>query len=232
MTKFIAILIALFTSLALAKTGLPQTVSYRVAPYGFSEIADLERAKIDTIKISSIVGVKKNAIEKINHEINKKISELKNNIIRCRAFAKPHPWSFEFKFEKIETSEIYISVVFEKFMFCGGSPSIEKFAYIFSNKTGDFVSPANVAEDLFKKMHSPFPILYKDQLQLHEDTIEKMVEDSKRLLGTYNEKCDFYLNNITYKFWPSLNLIFLFPEFRQANSSCQKEYVLEIKNVD
>ena len=220
------IIIAALALTASAGISSATNIKFEVAPHFFGA-ENIKRSKIEDLQISHIPGVKKNTIDKINLTLKNNIMNLKKSVTDCSIMAKPHPWSFRFKFEKITVSDDYINVIFEKFTVCTGSPDIEKVAYIFSKK-GEVVPPAKAARDLFGKTRIPRPALHNDQLKLDEDTTKKMIEDSKRLLGAYDEECYRYLNNISYKFWTEGDLVFLFPEFVQPASSCQKEYVIEI----
>jgi hypothetical protein len=54
-----------------------------------------------------------------------------------------------------------------------------------------------------------------------------MIDDSKKLIKNYANRCDFYLKNSMHRVWVDGKNLILFPEFIQPESICQKEYLIQ-----
>jgi len=138
---------------------------------------------------------------------------------------------YNLTFEKALLSEKYLSVVFDKSTVCAGSPDIEKEARVFSLPSGNLVPSKTLLKQVFSAAKLDAGVTTdKELINLEGDVVNTMIDESKATLKTYDNRCDFYLKNRSYRIWMDGKNLILFPEFIQYTSFCQKEYVIQPKD--
>jgi hypothetical protein len=204
-----------------------QSRSETPAHYKIRESKPIRDASVQVVSFDSIAGLDKSAIRKVNAALIAASTSFGKEAKECGAAAQGHPWGYELRLEKILLSEKYLSVVFSKSTVCAGSPDLEKEARVFSLPTGNLVS----SKALFKQFFPTAKLITTtstnmELIDLDEEMIETMINDSAEVLKNYDDQCEFYLKNSSYRIWiDGKNLIF-FPEFAQPQSFCQKEYLI------
>ncbi|MCS0581409.1 hypothetical protein NX784_07380 [Massilia pinisoli] len=200
------------------------------ARYKIRESKPMKDVAIQIVSFDSVDGLDKNAIRRINAILNAVSTSFGKEAKECGAVAQGHPWGYELKLEKILPSEKYLSVVFSKSTVCGGSPDLEKEARVFSLPTGDLVPPNTLFKQLFPRAKIVSTASkYKELVDLDEEMVETMINDSEATLKNYDDKCEFYLKNTSYRIWIDGQNLILFPEFLQPQSFCQKEYLIRFE---
>lgn len=195
--------------------------------YKISDSKPIKEASIQIVSFHIISGMNQPAVRKVNAALTAAATAFSKEAKQCRAAAQDHPWGYKLSLEKVLLSEKYLSVVFFKSTVCAGSPDIEKEARVFSLPTGRLV-PSRV---LFKKIFPTAKLdtstsTNKELIDLEDEMIETMISDSKDIFKNYDNRCDFYLRNTSYRIWMDEKNLILFPEFIQTDSFCQKEYAI------
>jgi hypothetical protein len=173
-----------------------------------------------------IAGMDQGAVRRVNATLIAASAAFGREATQCGAAAQEHPWEYKSALEKVLLSERYMSVVFAKSTVCAGSPDIEKEARVFSLPNGNLV-PAKV---LFKRIFPTAKLVTsisknKYLIDLDEEMVEALINDSKVVLKNHDSRCEFYLKNSLYRIWMDGKNLILFPEFIQPQSFCQKEYI-------
>lgn len=185
---------------------------------------------IQQVKLESAEELNKKTIERINLQLAGALKEFANNSEECRVGAQGHPWEFRSKIEKVLRSTKYISFVFSRSTVCGGSPDFERDPIVFSSKTGDRIFATNLFKEVFPEKELKKRIFPSNNLiKLNADMIEALIKDTKTEISDYNEECDYYLKNTSYRIWVENGKMVFFPEFTQSESDCQKEYFIKIQ---
>lgn len=211
--------ILLWTAQSLAAT----PVNYKVR-----NSKPMKDVSIQIVSFNAVSGLDQNAIEKVNATLKATSSSFSREAKECSTYAQGHLWGYELSLDKILLSEKYLTVVFAKSTVCAGSPDIEKEARVFSLPTGNLVPAKTLLKKIFPTAK---PITgastNRELIDLDEEMIENMIDDSKKLLKNYDTQCDHYLRNSSYRIWMDGKNLILFPEFLQSQSICQKEYVMQ-----
>ena len=199
------------------------SVSYKI-----HESKPMRNASIQIVSLDAVDGLSQSAINKVNAALIAASASFGKEANECHAAAHGHPWGYELAFDKALLSEKYLIIVFTKSTVCAGSPDIEKEARVFLLSTGNFVP----AKTLFKQIFpSTKPLanasMNKELINLEDEMVETMINDSKEILKNYDKRCDFYLKNSSYRIWMDGKNLILFPEFIQSQSFCQKEYLIQ-----
>ena len=146
---------------------------------------------------------------------------------KCHDAAQGHPWGYTSALEKIVLTEKYISLVFAREMVCAGSPDFERDPIVFSVKDGSVISADNLFKNEFPGAKlSPNFSSDKRLVVPDAEVIERLIDDSKTASNDFDEKCEYYLKNTTYKIWVEGKSMLFFPEFLQTDANCQKEYTI------
>jgi hypothetical protein len=204
-------------------------VKYKVSALEYSgEKKIAKNISIQKVEFESVAGMDQKFVKAINFGLNQTFKNFENEAKKCGGMAQGHPWNYESKFEKVLLSRRYMSVVFSKSTVCAGSPDIEKESRVFSVKNGSLIPAIALAKEVLPSAKiSQGVTANKDLVRLDEETAEAMIDDSKTALKNYDEKCEFFLKNTSYRIWVDGKNLVLFPEFVQPNSFCQKEYIIE-----
>jgi hypothetical protein len=217
--------LAAFAAVSLSVSQAHATASFN---YKVGDSKPIEEASIQTVSFDAIAGMDKDAVKKVNAALMTASAAFGREAKQCGAAAQGHPWGYKLTFEKVLLSEKYLSVVFDKSTVCAGSPDIEKEARVFSVPTGNLVP----SKTLFKRVLPAAKLVAgvspnKELIDLDEETVETMIDDSKAMLKNYDNRCEFYLKNSSYRIWVEGKNLVLFPEFIQPQSFCQKEYLIQ-----
>lgn len=196
--------------------------------YKVRDSKPMKDASVQIVSFDALAGTDQIAIKKINTALIAASASFSKEAKECSTYAEGHPWGYELTLEKVLLSKKYLSVVFSKSTVCAGSPDIEKEARIFSLPTGDVVP----ARTLFKQIFPKAKLLIgaptnKELIRLDEEMAKTMIDDSKEVLKVYDEQCEFFLKNTSYRIWMDGKNMILFPEFIQPESICQKEYLIQ-----
>jgi len=196
--------------------------------YKIRDSKPIKEASIQTVSFDAIAGMDQNALKKVNAALMDTSAVFGREAKQCGAAAQGHPWGYNLTFEKVLLSENYLSVVFDKSTVCAGSPDIEKEARVFSLPAGNLVPPKTLFKRIFPAAKLPTGVsTNKELIDLDEAMVETMIDDSKAMLKIYDNRCEFYLKNSSYRIWMDGKNLILFPEFIQPESFCQKEYVIQ-----
>jgi hypothetical protein len=207
-----------------------QSQSHTPAVYKVRESKPLKDASVQIVSFDSIPGLDQSAIRKVNSTLIAASASFGKEAKQCSAAAQGHPWGYELRLEKILLSEKYASVVFSKSTVCAGSPDIEKEARVFSLPTGNLVPSKTLFKQLFPTAKLITTTSTNEELiDMDEEMIETMINDSEKILKNYDGECEFYLKNSSYRIWVDGKNLILFPEFAQPQSFCQKEYLIRPK---
>jgi len=198
--------------------------------YKIRDSKPIKEVLIQTVSFDAIAGMDQDALEKVNAALMAASTVFGKEAKQCGAAAQGHPWEYNLTFEKVLLSEKYLSVVFDKSTVCAGSPDIEKEARVFSLPTGNLVPSKALFKQVFPAAKPVVGVsMNRELIDLDEEMVETMIDDSKTVLKTYDNRCDFYLKNSSYQIWMDGKNLILFPEFIQPESFCQKEYVIQPK---
>jgi len=186
---------------------------------------------IQTVSIDTAFGMDRKSISNVNAALTAVSADFDKEAKQCRASAQGHPWEYASAVEKVLLSEKYLSVVFSKWAACAGSPIIQKEARVFSLQTGKLIP----SRSLFKQLLPSAKIVTgistnKELIRLDETMAETMIKDSKGILKTHDDRCNFYLKTTSYRIWIDGKNLILFPDFVQPSSFCQKEYLIRVTN--
>jgi hypothetical protein len=222
--------LVLATCIAMSSSAA-QSQAVPQASYKVRDSKPMKDASVQIVSFDAVAGLDQSAIRKVNAALMAASALFGREAKECRAAAQGHPWGYQLAFEKILPSEKYLSVVFSKSTVCAGSPDIEKEARVFSIPNGDLV-PARV---LFKRVFPSAKLVTgvstnKELIDLDEKLVEAMINDSREVLKNYDDRCDFYLKNSSYRIWMDAKNVILFPEFIQPESICQKEYLIQLED--
>ncbi|WP_198120530.1 hypothetical protein [Massilia rhizosphaerae] len=198
------------------------------ASYKVRDSKPMKDASIQIVSFEAVAGLDESAIKKINSTLIAASASFGKEAKKCSAYAEGHPWGYKLTLEKVLLSEKYLSVVFAKSTVCAGSPDIEKEARVFSIPSGNVVPSRILFHQIFPSAKLATGVsTNKELIDLDEEMVESMIGDSKELLRNYDNRCDFYLKNSSYRVWMDGKNLVLFPEFVQPESFCQKEYVIQ-----
>jgi hypothetical protein len=187
----------------------------------------MKDASIQIVSFEAVAGLDEIAIKKINTALIAASTSFGKEAKECSAYAEGHLWGYKLTLEKVLLSKKYLSVVFAKSTVCAGSPNIEKEARVFSIPSGDVVPSRTLFHQIFPEAKLTTGVSRsKELIDLDGEMVESMIDDSKELLKNYDNQCDFYLKNSSYRIWMDGKNLILFPEFIQPESFCQKEYVI------
>lgn len=210
-------------SLSVSQAHATESFSYKVR-----DSKPTNEASIQTVSFDTIAGMDQDALKKVNAALMATSTAFGREAKQCGAAAQGHPWGYNLTFEKVLLSEKYLSVVFDKSTVCVGSPDIEKEARVFSLPTGNLVPSKTLFKRVFPSAKLSAGVsTNKELVDLDEEMVETMIDDSKAMLKTYDSRCEFYLKNSSYRIWMNGTKLILFPEFTQPESFCQKEYVIQ-----
>jgi len=226
------IIITAFLS-ALVSTASAQTpfvspsIKYKATPAKVDVKRKTNVASIQKIQLEAVAGVSKEAINRINAELANVAKEFGKSASKCHDAAQGHPWGYASEIEKIVLSEKYLSLVFARETVCAGSPDFERDPIVFSVKDGSVISAEHLLKNEFPEAKL-LPNISSDKRLVAPDAevIERLIDDSKTASNDYDEKCEYYLKNTSYKIWVDGKSMIFFPEFRQTDSNCQKEYTI------
>jgi hypothetical protein len=205
-----------------------QSQSAAPVSYKVRDSKPMKDASVQIVSFGAVAGTDQSAVKKINTALTAASASFSKEAKECSTYAQGHPWGYELTLEKVLLSEKYLSVVFAKSTVCAGSPDIEKEARVFSLPTGALVP----ARTLFKQLFPNAKLVIgastnKELIRLNEEMAETMINDSKEVLKIYDEQCEFFLKNTSYRIWMDGKNVILFPEFIQPESTCQKEYLIQ-----
>jgi hypothetical protein len=203
--------------------------AHATAPFSYKvgHSKAVTEASIQTVSFEVIAGMDQDAVRKVNAALTAASTAFGREAKQCGAAAQGHPWGYKSTVEKVLLSEKYLSVVFAKSTVCAGSPDIEKEARVFSLPTGNLVPSRTLFERIFPVAKLVVGVsTNKELIDLDEEMVETMINDSKAVLKNYDNRCDFYLKNSSYRIWMDGKNVILFPEFMQPESFCQKEYLI------
>lgn len=190
---------------------------------------DGDRVSIQKIQLRSAPGMNTLSIQKVNSGLAKMISKYGAFADRCGSVAQGHPWEYKARLEKIVLSEQYISFVFARETVCAGTPGFERDPIVFHRSNGEFISSTKLLSKVFPREPLPKNLQSDTQLiQLNEEIAERII-DHETEQGAYDQRCEFYIRNSSYRIWMDADKLVLYPEFSQPNSHCQKEYVIALK---
>ena len=183
---------------------------------------------IQAASIVGAAGMRPHALRRVNAALRAMPAALAAEARACGAAAQGHPWGYTATFEKAVLSGAYLSVVFAKSTVCAGSPDFEKEVRVFSVADGKLVRPAVLVKTL-----SPASVLRprrwrRELVSLEDATVEGMLDDTRAASGVHDDRCDFFLKNTVYRVWAEGLYLVLYPEFQQALSTCQREYVIRV----
>jgi hypothetical protein len=198
------------------------------ASYKVRDSKPMKDASVQIVSFDAVAGVDQSAIKKINTALVAASASFSKEAKECSTYAEGHPWGYELTLDNVLLSEKYLSVVFSKSTVCAGSPDIEKEARVFSLPSGNLVP----SRALFKKIFPAAKLATgvsknKELIDLDEEMVETMINDSREVLKIYDKQCEFYLKNTSYRIWMNGKNVILFPEFVQPESICQKEYLIQ-----
>ena len=225
----LAILSCLHSS-ASASVIVSPSVKYRVSPV--KQINGKKVSKdilIQKVQLDAASGISNNAIKAINLELARAVKAFKRDADECHSYAEGNPWGYESRIEKIMLTKKYISFVFARATVCAGSPDFEKDPLVFSTKDGKVVSVAELFENTFPGRTVPEVRDYnKRRIGLSAEMARALLHDSQAALKDVPEECAFFLKGASYMAWMEDKGMALVPEFIQAESICQKEYVINL----
>ncbi len=182
------------------------------------------------IKLISGEGLSKIAISSINFELEKSKDMHRMLANQCREFSQGDPWQYESKIAKIMLTKNYLSIVFSRQTVCGGSPEFERDPLVFSTKDGKFIPTEELMSEAFPGHKIPENIQSDKQLTpLDQELTETLIEDSKKSQNNFDETCNLYLRESTYRIWMEDKKMVLFPEFMRPESRCQREYFINLR---
>ena len=208
----------------------PLPIKYKVSALEFP--GDKKTSKgisIQKIQIESVTGMNQKSIKNMNSGLVLMFKSFERDARKCGSAAQGHPWNYESKFEKALASGGYVSLVFAKSTVCAGSPDIERESKVFSVKNGGVIPAMSLIKDVLPSAKIlPGVSKERDLVRLDEETAETMIDDSKIAFNSYDDRCEFFLKNTSYRVWVDGKNLVLFPEFVQPNSFCQKEYVIKL----
>lgn len=200
------------------------------APFSYKveDNKPVKEASVQTVSFDKIAGMDQGAVKRVNAALIAASAAFGREAKKCGVAAQGHPWEYKSALEKVLLSERYMSVVFTKSTVCAGSPDIEKEARVFSLPNGNLVP----AKALFKRVFPTAKLATgvsknKELIDLDEEMVESLINDSKVALKSYDSRCEFYLKNSSYRIWMDGKNLILFPEFIQPQSFCQKEYLIQ-----
>lgn len=235
LSKKIAITLALLGcihSSASAGVTTSPSVKYRVTPV--KKLNGRKVSKdilIQKVQLEAAAGLNTESIRAINLGLSRVVQEFRSNAEECHIGAQGHPWSYESKIEKIVLTKKYISFVFARKTFCGGTPDFEKDSIVFSKKTGQFISAPNLFKEVFPGEVLENRIYPNEHLiNLNEDLTETLIDENRIGMADHDEGCEFYLKTTSYRVWMDGERMVFFPEFNQASSDCQKEYFIHTQD--
>lgn len=201
------------------------------ASYKVRDSKPMKDASVQIVSFGAVAGVDQSAIKKINTALVAASASFSKEAKECSTYAEGHPWGYELTLDKVVLSEKYLSVVFYKSTVCAGSPDIEKEARVFSLPDGNLVPSRALFKRIFPAAKLATGISKnKELIDLDEEMVETMIDDSKETLKNYDARCEFYLKNSSYRIWADGKSLVLFPEFMQPESFCQKEYVIQAED--
>lgn len=210
---------------------VPQAHATASFSYKVRDSKPIKEASIQTISFDAIAGMDQDALKKVNAALVDAAAVFGREAKQCGAAAQGHPWGYNLTFEKVLLSEEYLSVVFDKSTVCAGSPDIEKEARVFSLPAGNLIPSKTLFKRVFPAAKLPTGVsTNKELIDLDEEMVETMIDDSKAMLKIYDNRCEFYLKNSSYRVWMDGKNLILFPEFIQPESFCQKEYVIQLED--
>ncbi|MGW8391020.1 hypothetical protein [Pseudoduganella sp. HUAS MS19] len=100
---------------------------------------------------------------------------------------------------------------------------------VFSTKDGKVVSVTELFEKSFPGRTTPKVRDYNTRrIGLNAEMSAALLRDSKTTLKDFLDNCEYYLKGASYVAWIEDKGIILVPEFLQAASICQKEYVIDL----
>jgi hypothetical protein len=205
-----------------------QSKSTAPASYKVRDSQPMKDASIQTVSFKAVAGLDESAIKKVNTALIAASTSFGKEAKECSTYAEGRLWGYKLTLEKVLLSEKYLSVVFAKSTVCAGSPDIEKEARVFSIPSGDVVPSRTLFHQIFPSAKLATGVSRnKELIDLDEEMVENMINDSKELLKNYDSQCDFYLKNSSYRVWMDGKNLILFPEFIQPESFCQQEYVIQ-----
>lgn len=207
------------------------SVKYRVSPV--KKIDGKKVSKdilIQKVQLEAASGISNEAIKAINLELAQVVTEFKRDADACHKSANEGaPWGYESKIEKIVLTKKYITFVFARMTVCAGSPDFEKDPLVFSTKDGKIVSVTELFESTFPGRTVPEVSEYnKRRIMLNAEMATALLHDSRAALKDFDKECEFYLKSSPYMTWIEDKRMILVPEFNQAESICQKEYVINL----
>jgi hypothetical protein len=201
------------------------------ASYKVRDSKPMKDASVQIVSFDAVAGTDQSAIKKINTALIAASASFNNEAKECSTYAEGHPWGYKLTLEKVLLSEKYLSVVFAKSTVCTGSPDIEKEARVFSLPTGNLVPSKALFKQIFPAAKLAAGVSTdKEIIDLDEEMVETMISDSNEILKNYDTRCERYLKNSSYRIWMEGKNLILFPEFIQAQSFCQKEYLIQPAN--
>ncbi|MFS2023692.1 hypothetical protein [Massilia sp. CT11-137] len=217
-------MIATDLALSIAVSQEQATIPFQ---YKVSNKRPIHNTSIQKISFNQINGMNKDGVRKVNAALMTTSAAFSSEAKQCGSAAQGRPWGYELTLEKVLLSRKYLSVVFAKSTVCAGSPDIEKEARVFSLPTGNLIPARSLLTQAYSKAKLVTSTsTNKDLIDLDEEMAETMLEHSKEILKNDDKRCDFYLKNSSYRLWTDGKNLILFPEYIQAQSFCQKEYVI------
>lgn len=202
--------------------------SHPLPPSKYSVSMELatDRVTIDAISIKTIATTDNKGISRINAVLKKTTQQFIEESKDCSTYGEGNLWGYRVSVAKVLLSKKYLTVVFDKFSVCSGSPNIEKEARVFSAATGEHIPPQALISIAVPTAqlnpHDPISV------HLSDDLVNMMIKDSKSALKSYDMRCDNYLHEASYRIWVDDQNLILFPEFLQILSHCQREYLIRL----
>lgn len=198
------------------------------ASYRIRDSKPMKDALVQIVSFDAVAGLDQSGVRRINTALIAASASFRREAKECSAAAQGHPWAYELTFEKVLLSKKYLSVVFTKSTVCAGSPDIEKEARVFSLPTGNLLPARALFKQIFPKAKLVIGVSpNRELIELDEEMVETVIGDSKEVLKVYDKRCDFSLENTSYRIWMDGKNVTLFPEFIQPKSFCQKEYLIQ-----
>lgn len=208
---------------------VPSSIKYRATPVKLGSKNKANASSIQSIRLETGAGISKDSINRINTELANVAKEFERSAKKCHDDALGRPWGYASKLEKIALSEKYLSIIFSRETVCAGSPEFEKDPIVFSLRDGSVISADSLFQHEFPE-EKLLPNISADKRLVVPDPeiVERMIDDSKMAQNKYNERCEYYLKNTSYKIWIEGKSMIFFPEFLQTDSICQKEYLINL----
>ena len=187
----------------------------------------------DNTSIEKVILVKLSdaplaTIKKINTRLNLATREFEREASECAKINGGSSWEYKSKFEKIVVSKLFISVIFQKFSVCKGTPDIAKQPKIFLRGNGKFFTNKQLFEKVFPLKSNEYMFTDVDLVQFDDEITNKIVRNTKEKIPNLDPTCEYYIRNSAYRIWVDDNELIAFPEYLQSASHCQREYAVKI----